>query len=478
MRFMSYLKYGLRFFVLQAILTSFTIYYFDRFLINEYREGFVLILNNLLEDRDRFYPFVQNNFIKIDIYIALFIFIFLIILYSTKFFTYVNELTFSLDKKFFDEYFNLYLVWTSSLMTFLFIFRFSVVSRFYLFMLTFIVPFILQTFRNTELLSSLLGRSVANENYMTFNIAKDSIFRNLRIMTFRKNIKDLQIDLSSETQLIEEIDKLNKKQEVNLIILNIDSVSSLPQKIEEYLLNINKKVLIISESKPVFSNSFIYSQIFLNNTFLTYFNNDIQYGSKFILKRFMDIILGVFLIILLFPLFILIYIFIFLKDGSPVIIKQNRVGLHGKLFNMYKFRTMYSNSHSKRDDLQDLNKNDEIIFKIENDPRIFSGAQVLRKFSLDELPQLFNVLKGEMSLVGPRPLFKEDTAYFNENYMRRLNVLPGLTGLLQINERNTSEFEVWYKYDIEYINSWSLYLDVKILLKTPLSLFKNSSKGL
>ena len=77
-----------------------------------------------------------------------------------------------------------------------------------------------------------------------------------------------------------------------------------------------------------------------------------------------------------------------------------------------------------------------------------------------------------MSLVGPRPLFKEDTAYFNENYMRRLNVLPGLTGLLQINERNTSEFEVWYKYDIEYINSWSLYLDIKILLKTPLSLFK------
>ena len=478
MRFMSYLKYGLRFFVLQAILTSFTIYYFDRFLINEYREGFVIIINNLLEDRDRFYPFVQNNFIKIDIYIALFIFIFLIILYSTKFFTYVNELTFSLDKKFFDEYFNLYLVWTSSLMTFLFIFRFSVVSRFYLFLLTFIVPFILQTFRNTELLSSLLGRSVANENYMTFNIAKDSIFRNLRIMTFRKNIKDLQIDLSSEAQLIEEVDKLNKKQEVNLIILNIDSVSSLPQKIEEYLLNINKKVLIISESKPVFSNTFIYNQIFLNNTFLTYFNNDIQYGSKFILKRFMDIILGVLLIILLFPLFILIYIFIFLKDGSPVIIKQNRVGLHGKLFNMYKFRTMYSNSHSKRDDLQDLNKNDEIIFKIENDPRIFSGGQVLRKFSLDELPQLFNVLKGEMSLVGPRPLFKEDTAYFNENYMRRLNVLPGLTGLLQINERNTSEFEVWYKYDIEYINSWSLYLDIKILLKTPLSLFKNSSKGL
>ena len=478
MRFKSYFKYGLRFFILQSILTIFTIYYFDRFLINEYKEGFLIIINNLLEDRDRFYPFVENDYIKIDFYIAFFIFVFLIILYSTKFFTYVNELTFSIDKKFFDEYFNLYLIWTSSLMTFLFIFRFSVVSRFYLFLLTFIVPLILQTFRNTELLSSILGRSVTSENYITFNVAKDSVFRNLRIMTFRNKIKDLNVDLTSETQLIEQIDKINKEQEVNLIILNAGNITSIPKTIEEYLLNLNKKVLIISESKLIFSSAFIYSEEFLNNTFLTYFNNDIQYGSKFILKRLSDIVLAVLLITVLSPVLFFILIFILLKDGSPVIIKQDRVGLHGKIFKMYKFRTMYSNSHSERVALQDLNKNDEIIFKIEDDPRIFSGGQVLRKYSLDELPQLINVLKGEMSLVGPRPLFQEDTAYFNKQYMRRLNVLPGLTGLLQINERNTSEFEVWYQYDIEYITNWNLYLDFKILFKTPFSLFKNSSKGL
>ena len=246
MRFKSYFKYGLRFFILQSILTIFTIYYFDQFLINEYKEGFLIIINNLLEDRDRFYPFVENDYIKIDFYIAFFIFVFLIILYSTKFFTYVNELTFSIDKKFFDEYFNLYLIWTSSLMTFLFIFRFSVVSRFYLFLLTFIVPLILQTFRNTELLSSILGRSVTSENYITFNVAKDSVFRNLRIMTFRNKIKDLNVDLTSETQLIEQIDKINKEQEVNLIILNAGNITSIPKTIEEYLLNLNKKVLIIS----------------------------------------------------------------------------------------------------------------------------------------------------------------------------------------------------------------------------------------
>ena len=90
----------------------------------------------------------------------------------------------------------------------------------------------------------------------------------------------------------------------------------------------------------------------------------------------------------------------------------------------------------------------------------------MRKYSLDELPQLINVLKGEMSLVGPRPLFEEDSEYFDKNYMRRLNVMPGMTGLLQINERNTDDFDVWYKYDIEYIENWNLYLDIKILFKT------------
>jgi lipopolysaccharide/colanic/teichoic acid biosynthesis glycosyltransferase len=114
---------------------------------------------------------------------------------------------------------------------------------------------------------------------------------------------------------------------------------------------------------------------------------------------------------------------------------------------------------------------------MDKDPRLITGLQFLRKFSLDELPQLLNVLKGEMSLVGPRPLFKEDTEYFNKNYMRRLNVLPGMTGLLQINERNTDDFEIWYKYDIEYIENWTLYLDFKILIKTFSAIYKKSTSG-
>ena len=118
------------------------------------------------------------------------------------------------------------------------------------------------------------------------------------------------------------------------------------------------------------------------------------------------------------------------------------------------------------------------LFKLDADPRIIKGLAFLRKYSIDELPQLLNVIRGEMSLVGPRPLFAEDTEYFDKNYMRRLNVLPGMTGLLQINDRNTDDFRIWYKYDLEYIENWSLYLDLKIILKTPLSLFSSKVKGL
>ena len=365
-------------------------------------------------------------------------------MYSTKFYTYVNELTFSIDNKFFGEYLNIYLLWTSFLMAFLFLFRFNVVSRFYLFIFTFLVPIILQIFRNTEVLSSLLGRFVTNESFITFNLSEDSVFRSLIIMTFRKDHGNYKFDTKNEfNDIVEKIDSLNKKNKINLIIINLEDQDSLPVNFENYLLNTNKKILLISTKQLVFNSVFIRSESEAKNSYLTYFNNDIQYGSKYILKRTLDITFSLIIFLILFPLILIIGILIFTKDRRPIIISQNRVGLHGEIFKMYKFRTMYVNSHEKREELSDLNKNDKVIFKIENDPRIFSGGQFLRKYSLDELPQLFNILKGQMSLVGPRPLFEEDTEYFVNIYMRRLNVLPGLTGLLQINERNASEFDVW-----------------------------------
>ena len=479
MSFIKLFKYGLRFLVLQTILTSFIIYYFNNFLIGDYYDGYLIIRDNLLEDRDRFYPFLSNDFIKSDIYLAAFVFIFLIFLYSSKFYTYVNELTFSLDRKFIDEYISLYLLWTTSFFLFIYFFRFTILSRGYLLLFTLIIPIILMLFRNSELISSLLGRSVTRENYITFNLEEDSIFRSLRIMTFRKCIGEYDLEtLNNTSKIIEIIDKINKSNEVNLIIFNLGKFKKIPIDLENYLLDINKKVLLISKNEVTFSKIFIHRTEHLNNFFFTYFNNDIQYGSKYIIKRFMDITISILGIAILSPLFLYLSIFILIKDGRQIIVKQQRVGLHGKHFLMYKFRTMKKDSHELRDELKEHNKGKGPLFKIVNDPRILEGANFIRNYSLDELPQFFNVLKGDMSIVGPRPLFDDDTSTFDTKYMRRLNVLPGITGLLQINDRNTDEFEIWYKYDLLYIEQWSLALDLKIMLLTPKALFTSKNKGL
>ena len=476
MGLLKYVKYGIRFLFLQTLLTFFTIFYFDRFLIGDYFDGYLIIRDNLLEDRDRFYPFVTNDFIKTDIYIAIFIFVFLVILYSTKFYTYVNELSFSLDRKYFDEFLSIYLLWTSSIFVFFYIFRFSILSRANLILFTFLVPLILIIFRNSEVLSNFLGRSTSKENYISFNLENDSIFRKLRIITFRNSIGEF--NFANINEIIEIIDKQNKENNLNLIILNLGLEKSLPESIEEYLIDLNKKVLIISRQEIIFKNIFLKRSIFLENYFLTYFNNDIQYGSKYILKRALDVFVALIMIVLLFPIYTFVAFFIILKDGFPFLIKQNRVGLHGKLFQMYKFRTMKNDSHTLREDLKELNKGKGPLFKIENDPRVINGANFIRDFSLDEIPQLINVLKGDMSIVGPRPLFDEDTKLFDTRYMRRLNVMPGITGLLQINDRNTDDFSVWFKYDLSYIENWSIYLDLKIMFQTPLAVFKKNKKGL
>ena len=476
MGLLKYVKYGIRFLFLQTLLTFFTIFYFDRFLIGDYFDGYLIIRDNLLEDRDRFYPFVTNDFIKTDIYIAIFIFVFLVLLYSTKFYTYVNELSFSLDRKYFDEFLSIYLLWTSSIFVFFYIFRFSILSRANLILFTFLVPLILIIFRNSEVLSNFLGRSTSKENYISFNLENDSIFRKLRIITFRNSIGEF--NFANINEIIDIIDKQNKENNLNLIILNLGLEKSLPESIEEYLIDLNKKVLIISRKEIIFKNIFLKRSIFLENYFLTYFNNDIQYGSKYILKRALDVFVALIMIVLLFPIYTFVAFFIILKDGFPFLIKQNRVGLHGKLFQMYKFRTMKNDSHTLRKDLKELNKGKGPLFKIENDPRVINGANFIRDFSLDEIPQLINVLKGDMSIVGPRPLFDEDTKLFDTRYMRRLNVMPGITGLLQINDRNTDDFSVWFKYDLSYIENWSIYLDLKIMFQTPLAVFKKNKKGL
>jgi len=214
-------KYFFRFLILQILLTAITIWYFDEFLIGDYFDGFLFIRDNLLEDRLRFYPFVPYNLIKIDIYLSIFVFTFLILLYLSKFYSYVNELTFSANKGLFDEFFSIYLIWTASFLSFLQLFRFETVSRGYTLIFTIIVPIFLVAFRNSEFISAILGRNPTKENYITFNLETDSIFSELRILAFRNKFADFKSDsIDNFIFYKEKIEKNNKENKLNLIVFD------------------------------------------------------------------------------------------------------------------------------------------------------------------------------------------------------------------------------------------------------------------
>ena len=479
MKTKNLLKHFLRFIFLQSLITAITILFFDNFLIGSYREGYDIILRNLLEDRDRFYPFISNEFIKIDFYLAIFVFLFLVILYSTNFYSIANDLSFITSKSFLDEYIPIYLVWSASLLSFLQITRFTAVSRGFLVLFTFIVPFVLVLFRNSETLSNILGRNINNETFVSFNLDIESIFRQIKLLQYREEIESFKLESKDYFEdILKKIEVVNKEKKVNLVVIDLNKETKLPKEFETHILKLNKKILFLSDSALIFSNKFIYRFERLSNRYMTYINTDIQYGSRYIIKRFIDIFISIFGTILTIPLSIYASLFIYFKDGGPIVIKQARVGLHGNNFSMYKFRTMKQDSHKERKNLNNKNEKTGPLFKLNNDPRLIKGAEKLRKFSIDEIPQFINVLKGEMSIVGPRPLFPEDNKFYDSNYIRRLNVLPGITGLLQINERNTDNFDIWYKYDIEYIENWTIGLDLKIILKTPFSIISSKTKGI
>jgi lipopolysaccharide/colanic/teichoic acid biosynthesis glycosyltransferase len=453
------------------------VWYFDKYVFINQEHKFEVYLS-LVEDRERFYDFIPLSWVTIDALFFILIFIFLVLLYTTKFYTYVNELDFSYDRKFLDDYFMLYLLWNSFVFSSLYVFRITGLSRANLVLFSFIIPLILLLFRNSEILSTLLGRSVSNENYISFNLDEFSNFKNLRILAFRNEKLSLKSDEKVlPKKIIKEVDKLNKSTDISLVVIRLMKLKKLDPELEEYLINLNKKVLLISDNKLAFNTNFIFRLLEVSSQKIYYFNNDIQYGAQYILKRIFDIIVSILLLILFLPLLIFSAFLILKRDSTPALIKQNRIGLHGKKFQMYKFRTMYRNAHEKRDQLKSESKKNSPLFKLSADPRIITGLGLLRKYSVDELPQLINVIKGDMSLVGPRPLFEEDTALFDKNYMRRLNVLPGMTGLLQINDRNTDDFEVWYKYDLEYIENWNLRLDVEILFRTITAVFNRKNSG-
>ncbi|RPI29655.1 MAG: sugar transferase [Acidobacteria bacterium] len=198
-------------------------------------------------------------------------------------------------------------------------------------------------------------------------------------------------------------------------------------------------------------------------------------GWQLAMKRIIDFVGSAALLILLAPFLLLVALLIKLDSTGPVLFRQERVGLNRRRFKVLKFRTMVQEADKNQVLLETLNEADGPVFKIKKDPRITRVGRFLRQFSIDELPQLINVLKGEMSLVGPRPLPLRDVKLIDTQWhKRRFSVKPGLTCLWQVSGRSDVSFERWVRMDLEYIDTWSLGLDLKILLKTLPAVFRGS----
>lgn len=185
-----------------------------------------------------------------------------------------------------------------------------------------------------------------------------------------------------------------------------------------------------------------------------------------ILKRLLDVTLAVLTLVLLSPVLLAIAIAVKLDSHGPIFYASERIGKKARVFKCIKFRTMVRDADRKRAEIMHMNERQGILFKMQNDPRITRVGRFLRKYSLDELPQFFNVLLGDMSVVGPRPPIASEVKQYNLAHLRRLDVTPGITGLWQVQARQDPSFDSYISLDVAYIENWSVWLDIKIILRT------------
>jgi len=185
-----------------------------------------------------------------------------------------------------------------------------------------------------------------------------------------------------------------------------------------------------------------------------------------LLKRGMDMLLACLILVVLSPLLLVVALAVKLDSHGPVLYFSERLGKKGRVFRCIKFRTMVRDAEMRRADVMHMNERDGVLFKITNDPRITKLGRFLRKYSLDELPQFFNVLRGDMSIVGPRPPLASEVKEYKLSHLRRLDVMPGITGLWQVQARQDPSFDNYISLDVTYVDNWSIWLDLKILVRT------------
>ena len=220
----------------------------------------------------------------------------------------------------------------------------------------------------------------------------------------------------------------------------------------------------------------------MNSTSLDFDNKELEHvgiskKTYLIVKRIFDFFISLIALIILFPVFLLIFLLIKLESKGNVIYKHKRIGLNGKEIYLYKFRSMYSDSKERLEELlkdPKVKKEWEENFKLEHDPRITKIGNILRKTSLDELPQLFNILKGDMSLVGPRPVIDEEILKYGMNKDKFLSVTPGLTGWWACNGRSNITYKERMELELFYVDNCSIWLDIRCIFKTVLAVLRKS----
>lgn len=263
---------------------------------------------------------------------------------------------------------------------------------------------------------------------------------------------------------VAQVEKLLQHYQIHEIYITIPSERRLINELITKIRKYDVRIKIIPEmfemvtSGVVFDQTYDYPCIEIVKTPLR--------GLNLILKRTVDIVFASLGLIVIFPFLAVVGICVKLDSKGPVMIKQRRIGKNGAPFNMYKFRSMVENAESLFHQLSDHNEVAGPAFKMKNDPRITRVGRFIRKYSIDELPQLVNVIFGQMSLVGPRPPLPQEVDRYTDYEWRRLDIRPGITGLWQINGRSDLPFDEWVKLDLYYIEHWSMGLELKILFKT------------
>ena len=276
-------------------------------------------------------------------------------------------------------------------------------------------------------------------------------------------------DYSGSKRVVGQVSQLPdilEKEQVDemMVCLNLENHFSAITKVGLYARDLGIVLRIIPDS--FYTSVFERMQLeeFHGDHVITLFRDRML--IQILLKRILDVVVSSFALLLLSPLMIGVAIAIKLTSRGPVFFSQNRVGMNQRKFRLYKFRSMVIDAEEKKKELMALNEQDGCAFKMKDDPRVTKVGAFIRRTSIDELPQLLNVLRGEMSLVGPRPSLPDEVSRYQWNFRRRLSVKPGITCFWQISGRNNVSFSRWVEMDKDYIDNWSILLDLKILLRT------------